>query len=90
MPIDDDAVNMSNVLLDKQAFYKNLDKIKVYYYFFLQKALTEYAALTRAMCESKFALVVRKVYRKGSTPRLGLLIPEERLNDDGEMKIVRR
>ena len=42
------------------------------------------------MYEGKFALVVRKVYRKGVTPRLGVLIPEERPNDEGEMKLVRR
>jgi len=71
--------------------FETLERIQtVLFTFCLQKALTEYAALTRAMCEGKFALVVRKVYRKGSSPRLGLLMPEERLNDNGEMKIVRR
>ena len=56
--------------------------------------MTAYAALTQAMMEygkdsSGFAMIVRKVYRAGAAPRLGVMMPEKRTNEeDGEDRIV--
>ena len=38
---------------------------------------------------SGFAMIVRKVYRAGTAPRLGVMMPEKRMNEeDGEDRIV--
>ena len=35
------------------------------------------SALTQAMVEERMVALVRKVYRKGTNPRLGILVPED-------------
>nr|AIL94178.1 Ku80 [Tigriopus japonicus] len=48
------------------------------------------SALAFAMHDMRMAAIVRKVYRAKATPRMGLLVPEYRSNDEGvdELTIV--
>ena len=44
------------------------------------------SALTQAMVEEGLVALVRKVYRKGTNPRLGILVPED--NNAGQRVLV--
>ena len=44
------------------------------------------SALTQAMVEEGTVALVRKVYRKGTNPRLGILVPED--NEAGQRVLV--
>jgi ATP-dependent DNA helicase 2 subunit 2 len=48
------------------------------------------SAIAYAMYDLNQVALVRRVYRKGSTPRIGALIPEYREDEDGNRELVRK
>ena len=46
------------------------------------------SALAYAMNDTNSAAVVRRVYRANSTPRMGVLVPEYRPDEDGNDRLV--
>ncbi|TRY72363.1 hypothetical protein TCAL_01009 [Tigriopus californicus] len=55
-----------------------------------EPSMAALSALAFAMHDMRMAAIVRKVYRAKSTPRMGMLVPEYRPNDEGvdELTIV--
>ncbi len=53
-----------------------------------QHSTVALSALAFAMYDSGMAGIVRRVYRAKSTPRMGVLIPEYKDDDEGNSKLV--
>lgn len=52
-----------------------------------QESLYAMSALFEAMKRQDVVALVRRVYRKGSAPKLGILIPEEKEDNEATKKV---
>ena len=80
MPNGDDPVRFQK--------FRQISMSVIFTNFFRQVSLTQFSALTQAMIEDNIVMVVRKAYRAKVMPRLGVLIPEDRVCEDEKVRTV--